>query len=72
MNSTLAFRIGRPDLSHIPVDFYGGTSGIVQGGAGMSVGASKLNAEGRLTAGVLFAVTVAIIAFHIWTRDIQA
>jgi hypothetical protein len=75
MNATLAAKIGRPDLMGIPVDPYGGSSGIPQVGAvgspmsGMDIAASL---EGRATAGVLIVALLAVAGFYVWTRGVQA
>jgi hypothetical protein len=72
MNAGLARHIGRPDLLGIPVDPYGGSSGIAQ--VGLVGGASSLSAgvEGRLTAGVLIVFLFAVAGFYVWTRGVQA
>lgn len=75
MNAFLANRIGRPDLHGIPVDPYGGTSGIAQVGAvGSPASGIQLMAglEGRATAGVLIMALFAVGAFYVWTRGVQA
>lgn len=74
MNDAIANLIGRADLVGIPVDPYGGTSGMAQVGA---VGApTSLMAggvfEGRVTAGVLMAMLFGVAAFYVWTRGVQA
>jgi hypothetical protein len=74
MNSLLANRIGRPDLIGIPVDPYGGTSGMAQVGAIGSLGSNAVSAglEGRATAGVLIIALLGVAAFYVWTRGVQA
>lgn len=74
MNAYLAAKIGRPDLTGIPIDPYGGSSGISQVGSvnsslGMGLGA---NIEGRATAGVLVVALLAVAGFYVWTRGVQA
>lgn len=78
LNSTLAVRLGRPDLSGVPRDPYGGSSGIPQVGAAGSIAGAipggNINAvlEGRLTAGVLLVILLGLGALYLWTRDLQA
>jgi hypothetical protein len=75
VNSLLANRLGRPDLAGIPIDPYGGTSGMMQVGAvGSPASGIGLQAglEGRLTAGVLLAALLAVAGFYVWTRGVQA
>lgn len=75
MNAGLANRLGRPDLLGIPLDPYGGTSGMVQVGAvgsPLSGGAISAGLEGRLTAGVLIVALLGVAAFYVWTRGVQA
>lgn len=76
MNGRLANLIGRPDLLGVPIDPYGGSSGIAQSGAGalgspagLSVGAGF---EGRVTAGVMLVALLAVAGFYVWTRGVQA
>jgi hypothetical protein len=72
MNAALANRIGRPDLTGIPVDPYGGTSGMVQIGAVGGPSGVSGGFEGRLTAGVLVVGLAIVAGFYIWTRGVQA
>jgi hypothetical protein len=78
MNPLIAGKIGRPDLLGVPIDTYGGTSGIFQGAASGAVGSQGLSlgagaeAGGRLTAGVLIVVLGVVAGFYIWTRGVQA
>lgn len=72
MNADFAQRIGRPDLAVAPVDFYGGTSGNVQAGIGMSGADVEATAGGRLTAGVMVVLLVGVVALYAWTRGLQA
>jgi hypothetical protein len=75
MNSGLAQRLGRPDLVGIPVDPYGGSSGIAQVGAvGSPVSGLGVSAglEGRMTAGVLLVALAVVAGFYVWTRGVQA
>jgi hypothetical protein len=72
MNAGLANRIGRPDLLGIPVDPYGGTSGMAQVGATASASGIAAGLEGRLTAGVLIVFLLGVGAFYVWTRGVQA
>jgi hypothetical protein len=74
MNGLLANKIGRPDLIGVPVDPYGGTSGMVQVGAvGSPMGAAvSAGLEGRITAGVLIVSLFIVAGFYVWTRGVQA
>jgi hypothetical protein len=75
MNSYLANRIGRPDLIGVPVDLYGGTSGMLQvGSVGSPLGSGAVSAglEGRVTAGVLIVALFIVAGFYVWTRGVQA
>jgi hypothetical protein len=73
MNGFLAGKIGRPDLAGIPVDPYGGSSGIAQQGALGPYGISANAAiDGRLTAGVLMVGLFVVAGFYVWTRGVQA
>jgi len=75
MNAGLAFRLGRMDLAGIPVDPYGGSSGIAQVGAvGSPASGLGINAglEGRATAGVLVVALFIVAGFYVWTRGVQA
>jgi hypothetical protein len=76
VNALLANRLGRPDLVGIPVDPYGGSSGIAQAGlsAAGSIGGSVASAglEGRATAGVLIVGLLIVAGFYVWTRGVQA
>ena len=76
MNPTLAARINRLDLIGIPVDPYGGSSGMAQVGAGAigSLPGLQLGADlqGRATAGVLLVALLVVGGFYIWTRGVQA
>ena len=73
MQTSLASKIGRPDLAVAPVDRYMGTlGGGLQSSASVSAGSSSLNIEGRLTAGVMLVALAVVVGFYIWTRDIQA
>lgn len=75
MQSSLAAKIGRRDLAVVNIDRYGGTSGGLQqisGNAGLAVGGSSANFEGRLTAGVALVALAIVVGFYIWTRDIQS
>jgi len=76
MNPTLAARINRLDLIGIPVDPYGGSSGMAQVGAGAigSLPGLQLGADlqGRATAGVLLVALLVVGGFYIWTRVVQA
>jgi hypothetical protein len=72
MQSSLAAKLGRPDLAGVVLDRYSGTRGGLQTGAGITVGASSANFEGRLTAGVALVALAAVVGFYLWTRDIQA
>lgn len=76
MNPTLAARINRRDLIGIPVDPYGGSSGMAQVGAGAmgSLPGMQLAADlqGRATAGVLLIALLVVGGFYLWTRGVQA
>jgi len=72
MQTVLAGKLGRPDLSVAVVDRYSGTSGGLQAGAGIAAGGSSANFEGRLTAGVALVALALVVGFYVWTRDIQA
>jgi hypothetical protein len=72
MQSSIAAKLGRPDLSGVVLDRYSGTSGGLQTGLGVTAGGSSANFEGRLTAGVALVALAAVVGFYIWTRDIQA
>lgn len=75
MNELLAQKIGRPDLIGVPLDPYGGTSGMAQVGAvgspssGINLAAGL---EGRATAGVLIVALFVVAGFYVWTRGVQA
>jgi len=72
MNSVLANIIGRPDLTGVPVDPYGGSSGVSQVGAVGGGSSLSVGLEGRLTAGVLIVFLLGVGAFYVWTRGVQA
>lgn len=84
VNPLIAGKLNRPDLlssplannSGMPIDPYGGSSGIAQAGAGAvgsfpgaSLGASF---SGRATAGVLIVALLVVGGFYVWTRGVQA
>jgi hypothetical protein len=72
MNDAVAGLIGRMDLVGVPIDVYGGTSGIAQvgvDGSGVGINAS---ADGRLTAGVLLVILLGVAGFYVWTRGVQS
>ena len=71
MQGSIAAKIGRPDLSTVPVDRYQGTmGGALQ--TSTSVGMGGLNFEGRLTAGVALVALAVVVGFYLWTRGQQA
>lgn len=76
MNARLASRLGRPDLTGVPVDPYSGTSGGFQAMAGASGSPAGLSVggtlDGRVTAGVLLLMLAGVVGFYWWTRGIQA
>lgn len=76
MNGRLASLIGRADLIGVPIDPYGGSSGVAQAGAGAlgSPAGLSLSAglEGRTTAGVLLVALLVVAGFYVWTRGVQA
>lgn len=76
MNAQLATLLGRPELFVAPIDPYGGTSNNspLRAAVGISagIGASRADASGRLTAGMLGVMVIGLVAFYVWTRDLQA
>ena len=65
-----AAKFGRPDLTGVPADPWGGTSNVLQTGA--SVTSAFGTAEGRLTAGFLGLLALGLVGFYVWTRSHQA
>lgn len=85
MNPLIAMKINRPDVasfggatsigSGMPIDPYGGSSGIAQVGAGASgsiPGIFSADIQGRATAAVLIVALLAVAGFYVWTRGVQA
>ncbi len=74
-NAGIAAIIGRPDLAGAPIDPYGGTSGnpqVTALGAQLGMNVGDVAASGKLTAGILGLAVIGLVAFYVWTRDIQA
>lgn len=76
MNAQIAALINRPELISAPVDPYGGTSNNspLRAAVGISggIGATRADASGRLTAGMLGLMVIGVVAFYVWTRPLQA
>ncbi len=70
LNASFAAKLGRPDLVGVPSDPWGGTSNVSQ--ARFNVSSPMGTADGRLTAGLLGVMVIAVVGFYLWTRDHQA
>lgn len=76
LDSALAGRMGRPNLSRsgrlTSAGNGGNVSGEPEGLASVDISGSTSLVVGKLSAGLLGGVVIGMVAFYIWTRAQQA